>query len=238
MSHRLPAGGARRATRATAALPNDVIAELRRSSRPGRDEQAISRLERAVALLQRDDASGAVTEALKAKDFAPRSGAVREVLGLALYGRERYREALAEMQAYRRMTGRLDQNHIIADCFRAVGQPERAIPLAEEALAGQKVPLAARVEVVVVAASALADMRRFDQALGMLRRIRTSEDVGGPETIRVWYVTGDIMERAGRRDEAEREFRKIMRHDPSAYDVAERLAALGGSAPPRRRSSR
>ena len=199
---------------------------------------AISRLERAVELLQRGDAAGAVTEASKAKELAPRSGTVREVLGLALYGRERYREALAEMQTYRRMTGRLDQNHIIADCFRAVGQPERAVPLAEEALAGQRVPLTARVEVVVVAAAALADIGRFDQALGMLRRIRTSEDVGGPEALRIWYVTADIMERAGRTAEAEREFRKIARHDPTAYDVAERLAALGGSVPPRRRTSR
>ena len=199
---------------------------------------AISRLERAVELLQRGDTAGAVTEASKAKELAPRSGTVREVLGLTLYGRERYREALAEMQTYRRMTGRLDQNHIIADCFRAVGQPERAVPLAEEALAGQRVPLTARVEVVVVAAAALADIGRFDQALGMLRRIRTSEDVGGPEALRIWYVTADIMERAGRTAEAEREFRKIARHDPTAYDVAERLAALGGSVPPRRRTSR
>ena len=136
-----PRPGARRATKATASLPNDVVAELHRSSKPGRDEMAISRLERAVELLQRGDAAGAVTEASKAKELAPRSGTVREVLGLALYGRERYREALAEMQTYRRMTGRLDQNHIIADCFRAVGQPERAVPLAEEALAGQRVPL-------------------------------------------------------------------------------------------------
>jgi tetratricopeptide (TPR) repeat protein len=233
-----PRPGAKRATRATASLPNDVVAELRRSSKPGRDEMAISRLERAVALLQRGDASGAVTEATKAKELAPRAGTVREVLGLALYGRERYREALTEMQAYRRMTGRLDQNHIIADCFRATGQPDRAVPLAEEALAGQRVPLVARVESVVVAAAALADLGRFDQALAMLRRIRTSDEVGGPEALRIWYVTGDIMERAGRTEEAERAFRRIMRHDPTAYDVAERLAALGGSVPPRRRSSR
>ena len=108
-----------------------------------------------------------------------------------------------EMQAYRRMTGRLDQNHIIADCFRATGQPDRAVPLAEEALAGQRVPLVARVESVVVAAAALADLGRFDQALAMLRRIRTSDEVGGPEALRIWYVTGDIMERAGRTEEGE-----------------------------------
>jgi tetratricopeptide (TPR) repeat protein len=145
---------------------------------------------------------------------------------MALYGQGRWREALAEMQAYRRMSGRADQNHIIADCQRALGHPERAVPLAEQALAARGVPLAAKAEAVVVAASALADMGRFDQALGLLRRLKTREDVAGPEVLRVWYVTGDVLTRAGRPQEAAREFARILRHDPSAFDAAERLAQL------------
>jgi Tetratricopeptide repeat len=39
-------------------------------------------------------------------------------------------------------------------------------------------------------------------------------------------VKGDILERAGRRSEAAEEFRRIVRHDPAAFDAAERLAAL------------
>ena len=152
---------------------------------------------------------------------------MREVLGLALYRQQRWREALTEMQAYRRMSGRADQNHIIADCERGLGRPERAVSLAEEALAARGVPLEARAEAVIVAASALADMARFDQALGLLRRVRTRDDVARPDVLRVWYVIGDILERSGRPQEAERMFRKIMRHDPAAYDVAERLAQLG-----------
>ena len=101
------------------------------------------------------------------------------------------------MQAYRRMSGRADQNHIIADCLRSLGRPDRAVPLAEEALAARGVPLAAKAEAVIVAASALADQGKFDQALGLLRRIRTRDDVAGPEVIRVWYVTGNILEQAG-----------------------------------------
>jgi tetratricopeptide (TPR) repeat protein len=125
------------------------------------------------------------------------------------------------------MSGRADQNHIIADCLRAAGHPERAVPLAEEALAARGVPLSAKAEAVIVAASALADMDKFDEALGLLRRVKTRDDVGGPEVLRVWYVMADILQRAGRNQEAERAFRRIMRHDPAAYDVAERLAQLG-----------
>ena len=195
-------------------------------SRPGKADAAIARLERAVQLLERGDARGAATEAGKAKDLAPRAPAVREVLGLALYQLERFPQALSEMQAYRRMSGRADQNHIIADSLRAVGRPDRAVPLAEEALRAKGVPLPAKAEAVIVAASALADQGKFDQALGMLRRIRTRDDVAGPEVLRVWYVTGSILEQAGRKAEARREFQKIVRHDPGAYDAAERAAQL------------
>ena len=69
--------------------------------------------------------------ATEAKWLASRSGAVREVLGIALYRTERFRDALRELQAYRRMTGRADQNHLIADSYRALGSPEKAVPLAE-----------------------------------------------------------------------------------------------------------
>lgn len=207
-------------------LPGEIVSELRQTARAGKADDAISRLERAVELLERGDAKGAAAEAHKAKDLAPRSPAVREVLGMADYQLERFQEALTEMQAYRRMSGRADQNHIIADSLRAVGRPERAVTLAEEALSARGVPLAAKAEAVIVAASALADLGKFDQALGLLRRVRTRDDIAGPEVLRVWYVTGDILERAGRPQDAVREFRKIVRHDPGAFDAAERAAAL------------
>lgn len=195
-------------------------------SRPNKADAAIARLERAVQLLDRGDARGAAAEAAKAKELAPRAPAVREVLGLALYSLDRFSEALPEMQAYRRMSGRADQNHIIADCLRSLGRHDRAVPLAEETLATKGVPIAAKAEAVIVAASALADQAKFDQALGMLRRIRTRDDVAGPEVMRVWYVTADILERSGQRREALQQFRKILRHDPSAFDAAERAAQL------------
>jgi tetratricopeptide (TPR) repeat protein len=207
-------------------LPKDVLTELHHMSRPNKADAAIARLERAVQLLDRGDARGAASEAAKAKELAPRAPAVREVLGLALYSLDRFSEALPEMQAYRRMSGRADQNHIIADCLRSLGRHDRAVPLAEETLATKGVPIAAKAEAVIVAASALADQAKFDQALGMLRRIRTRDDVAGPEVMRVWYVTADILERSGQRREALQQFRKILRHDPSAFDAAERAAQL------------
>ena len=220
-------GGQRRASApATIGLPKALVDEIRRTTKPSAGDDAIARLDRAVELLERGDAPGAAREAQKAKALAPRSAAVREVLGMALYGQERWQEALAEMKAYRRFSGRPDQNHIIADCLRALGKPAEAVPLAEEALRA-KIPNEAKAEAVIVAAAALADMHRYPEALSFLRRAQTRDDVAEGYTLRLWYVTADILEQAGRKDDAEREFRKIFRHDPGAYDVAERLAQLG-----------
>jgi tetratricopeptide (TPR) repeat protein len=221
-----PGGQRRTSSPVTIGLPKALVDEIRRTTKPSAGDDAIARLDRAVELLERGDAPGAAREAQKAKSLAPRSAAVREVLGMALYGQERWQDALAEMKAYRRFSGRPDQNHIIADCLRALGKPAEAVPLAEEALRA-KIPNEAKAEAVIVAAAALADMHRYPEALSFLRRAQTRDDVAEGYTLRLWYVTADILEQAGRTGDAEREFRKIFRHDPGAYDVAERLAQLG-----------
>ena len=187
----------------------------------------MSRLSRAIELLERGDAGAAAAEAEKAKRMATRSSAVREVLGLAYYGQSRWQDAVTELKAYRRISGRPDQNHLIADSLRGLGKPAEAVPLAEEALRDRKVPADAKAESVIVAASALADQGRTAEALAFLRRASTKEDISEAWTLRLWYVRGDILERAGRREEAAAEFRKVVRHDAGAFDAAERLAALG-----------
>lgn len=206
-------------------LPREVVDELRQVARGPKADRAIADLGRAVTLLARGDNKAAVKEASKAKEAASRSAAVREVLGLALYQGGRFHEALTELNAYRRMSGRADQNHLIADCHRGLGSPEKAVPLIEEEMRA-KVPEEARAEAAIVGASALADMGRYPEALALLRRFSRRSDVGRDWDLRVWYVTGDVLERAGRPEEAAREFRKVVRHDAGAFDAAERLAQL------------
>ena len=177
-------------------LPPDVLEEVRRTARPGDQQDAISRLSRAIELLERGDTGAAIKEAEKAKRFASRSAAVREVLGLALYGEGRWQEALTELKTYRRISGRVDQNHVMADCLRGMGRPAEAVPLAEEELHG-KAPNEAKAEAVIVAASALADQQRYAEALAFLGRARTRDDVSETYTLRLWYVKGDILAKAG-----------------------------------------
>jgi tetratricopeptide (TPR) repeat protein len=210
----------------SADLPRDVLEEVRRATRPSGQRDAVARLARAIELLERGDAGAAAAEAEKARAISPRSGSVREVLGLALYGQGRFQEAIKELKAYKRISGRNDQNHVIADSLRGVGRPLEAIPLADEALRDRHVTNEAKAEAVIVAASALADEGRYAEALAFLGRARTRADVAEPYTLRLWYVKGDILERAGRPSDAAAEFRKVVRHDASAFDAAERLARL------------
>ena len=207
-------------------LPREVVEDVRAAA-GGKGNRAVELLERAVAALESGRMVEAVRFATESKGLAARSGSIREVLGLALYRRRRFREALRELQAFRRISGRPDHNHLIADCHRAMGAPEKAVPLVQEALRS-RLPPEPRAEAAVVGASALADLKRFEEALTLLRKVPSDAGVARPYDLRVWYVAGDVLERAGRRKEAAREFRRIVEHDAGAFDAAERLARLTG----------
>jgi tetratricopeptide (TPR) repeat protein len=196
-----------------------------RAAAGGRGNRAVTLLQEAVDALDRGRPGDAVRPASEAKSLAARSAAVREVLGMALYRKGSFREALRELQAYRRLSGRADQNHLIADSHRALGAPAKALPLVREAL-DARISAQARAEAAVVGGAALADLGRFEEALTLLRRFDSDAEVARPYDLRVWYVTADILERVGRRRDAVRLFRRILDHDPEAFDVADRLARL------------
>ncbi|MGH2740746.1 MAG: hypothetical protein ACRDH6_09740 [Actinomycetota bacterium] len=219
-------GGPKRPEERQADLPRDVAEELKATARSGASARALTLVRRAVQAIEDERLEEAVKAGEEAKAAAPRAPAAREVLGIALYRLERFRVALRELQTYRRLSGRLDQNHLIADCQRALGSPEKAVETARTVLDG-RLPEEVRAEAAIVAAAALADLERFDEALSLLRRFASSPEVARPHDLRIWYVLGDVLERAGRRRDAAREFRKVVRHDSEAFDAVDRLAKLG-----------
>jgi len=217
--------GRERATSPAGAPDAALVAEIRAATGPRDRERAAEAFTKAVVALADGDVDAALPAAREAKGLAPRAVVAREVLGIACYRAGEYREALAALGAYRRMSGRVDQNHLVADAYRATGQPEKAVPLIREELAAD-VPPPIRAEATAVGAAALADMSRFDEALALLAMYPSREDLAADHDLRVWYVHGDVLERAGRRAEAVRMFELVRRHDPGAFDVDDRLAAL------------
>jgi tetratricopeptide (TPR) repeat protein len=163
-----------------------------------------------------------------AKDEAPRIAAVREAYGVALYLTEDFAGALSELQAYRRLTGKVDQNHLVADCLRALGRElDRVVDAAQELVADPSAPADRRAEAAIVWAGALADAGDLGAGRAVIRRVL--RDAGDAEhDLRARYVAADLAARDGDTDEARAQFELISSADPDYLDVAERLASLPG----------
>lgn len=210
-------------------LPRGVRREIDRvlgSGRRGRDVALA--LSIGAAAIDEDRPDIGLEVLAWAKHEAPRVAAIREAYGVALYLAEDYAAALTELQAYRRMTGRHDQNHLVADCLRAVGRPaDRIAEVAEELVDDASAPADRRAEATIVWASALADIGELRSARAVLRRALEAPRDGDEEhDLRVRYVAADLAERDGDLTEARHHLEAIAASEPDMLDVAERLEAL------------
>lgn len=215
--------GKDRRPRARVELSRDWIQELRDVTSPGRADRALSLVAKALETYEKGDYSRAASLAGEAKEAAPRSARVRELHGVALYHAGDYKSASQELLAFRRLTGSVAQNHVIGDCYRALGRPDKAQEVTSE-VTRKKVSPEVWTEVLIVAASAAADKGDLERALKHLNRGESDPQQVSPHHLRLWYVRADILERAGRKAEAARLWERIFAEDPDFFDVAERIA--------------
>ncbi len=155
----------------------------------------------------------------------PEAVSVRELFGLSLYRTGRYAEAAAELAAVADSTGGTESHPVLMDCHRALGHPDRVEELWDELAAVSPSP-ELMVEGRIVRAATMADRGRLDSALRILRRPAAAVRRPLEHHLRLWYVLGDLEERAGDLPAARRWFRRIQEHSPGFSDVAQRLAAL------------
>lgn len=165
-----------------------------------------------------------------AKHVAPRIPAVREAYGVALYLDEDWAGALTELQAYRRMSGRVDQNHVIADCLRGLGRGlDRVAEVVGELLEEPRAPEDRRAEGVIVWASAMADADDVPAARALLRQFLDHRERGGqPHDLRVRAVAARLAEQEGDVEEAGRQRALVAAGDPELFETIE---APSGTAP-------
>ena len=179
--------------------------EIERTLGPGprADEVALA-LSVGAAAIDADRVDVALESLAWAKHQAPRVAPVREAYGVACYLDGDWAKALTELQAYRRMTGRNDQNHLIADALRGLGRdPAKVAEPVEELLADEQVRDDLRAEAVIVWAGALADGGDLDAARAVLRRelarVQGSDD---DHVLRLVTVAAELAERDGDPDAA------------------------------------
>lgn len=169
----------------------------------------------------------ALAHARAARQVARRLPVVREAVGVAAYLTGEWAEALSELRAARRMGGAETLLHVIADCERALGRPERALQIAASAEA-ERLPQELAVEMAIVVAGARRDMGQVDAALVTLESAGLDSPTEQPWTARLWYAYADTLEHAGRRAEARRWFAAVRDIDEDeTTDAAQRVRALG-----------
>lgn len=176
----------------------------------------------ALRAFEAEDYAAAVRLVERAKSLANRSGLVREFLGLCYYRQERWQEAARELLTFKRLTNSMDQNHVIGDCYRALGRPDRALEVCNE-VSRRRVSEEIWAEICIVAAGAHADRGELTQALNSLSRAETTSRAIEPYQLKLWYVKGDLLDRAGRPQEARKFWELIASVDPEYFDVADKL---------------
>jgi tetratricopeptide (TPR) repeat protein len=218
-------------------LPRAVVPDLPAGVAPEMLDPAIRRELRSLAKLTAETVSGqlvaagmllesdpqaALAHARAARRIASRVSSVREANGLAAYAAGEYAEALAELRAHRRMSGLSLHIPVMADSERALGRPDKALALLDEAPLGE-LPAAARAELLLVRSGAYRDLNQLQDALSSLEVSELDSPVIKPWTVRLWYGYAEALLGVNREAEAREWFGAVAAVDDGTTDAAERF---------------
>lgn len=214
-------------------LPEEITGrELDRSvtgQLKGLPEKLAARVARhlaAAGMLIDEDPEKAYQHTLAARARASRIAVVREATGEAAYAAGHFAEALAELRAAKRMNGATEYLPIMADCHRALGNPEQALKLAKSPSVVNFAP-EAKAEMTLVEAGARRDMGQLDAALRTLELAPLMNKTRASWVVRLRYAYADTLEAAGRETDALTWFHRTHAIDSEEItDAAERAEQL------------
>ena len=174
------------------------------------------------------DPEQAYRYAQAAKQLAARVGIVREVSGIMAYNSGRWAEALTELQAGRRMTGRNDYLPLMADSERGLERLDRALDLVHSAEA-KRLPRAAQIELRIVESGIRRDQGLADAAVLALQVPELTDGKQRPWSARLFYAYGEALLAAGRTEAAREAFsRAVVADEDELTDALARLDELDG----------
>jgi len=174
------------------------------------------------------DPEQAYRYAQAAKQLAARVGIVREVSGIMAYKSGRWAEALTELQAGRRMTGRNDYLPLMADSERGLGRLDRALDLVHSAEA-KRLPRAAQIELRIVESGIRRDQGLADAAVLALQVPELTDGKQRPWSGRLFYAYGEALLAANRTEAAREAFsRAVVADEDEQTDALARLDELDG----------
>lgn len=221
-------GRGRKAPRIASPIDEGSIepdASLRRAVSPGKVERLEARLRDASRAFRRDRFEEARKILRPLAEAAPSAESVRELLGLTYYRLGRWKQAIAELEAFRDLSGSTEQHPVLADCYRALGRHAKVEALWDDLKRSS--PSAALVaEGRIVQAGSLADQGRLDDAIKLLEASKPPARKPQAHHLRVTYALADLHERAGDVPRARQLFGIVAAADPELGDVAARLRSL------------
>ena len=205
-------------------LDRSVSAQLK--GLPDRLALRVARHLAAAGVLIDTDPETAYQHTLAARARASRLAVVREAAGEAAYASGHYSEALAELRAAKRMNGATDYLPIMADCHRALGQPEQALKLAKSPAVAH-FSSAAKAEMTLVESGARRDLGQLDAAIRTLELAPLQSKSRESWVVRLRYAYADTLEAAGRDTDALAWFHRTHAIDAHELtDASERADAI------------
>ena len=164
--------------------------------------------------------------AKQARKLAARVGVVREASGIAAYRASQWADALAELRAARRLTGRDIGLPLMADSERALGRLDRALAIVRDPQA-RTLDRATQIELAIVESGIRRDQGMAEAALLALQVPELTDGRSYPWSARLFYAYADALLEAGRRDEAHDWFARAAAADTAGEtDAAERYEEL------------
>jgi len=236
-----PAPAAKAKPKVKYALPGDVAADVRKAfiGTSYMREKMVILLTKAAEGYDRKRYEEALRLGREVADAVPGVASVRELTGLAAYKAERWNMAKIHLRAHFAITGDPEHLPLVMDCDRA-NRRFRAVEKTYEELQEAEPSADTTAEARIVMASALADQKKYTEAIDLLIRAGGSKVLRNPafRHVRMWYALADVYDRAGDQVNARELFSRVVLADPDAYDAKERLMELGAVATVRKNRKR
>ena len=179
-----------------------------------------------VQVLAESDPEQAYLHAARVRERIPRSALARQTACIAAYRTGRFKEAIKEEAAYRRIGGGLDLLPIAADSERGLGRPERALGLVGE-FEKAKLDSDALTELLIVAGGARRDLGDEQAARVFLQKaVRAARSP--MSRARARFALGELLVSTGQTEEARKWLESALEFDEdgSWTDAADLLESL------------